>query len=62
MSDTERRMPDRILEDWSNLKTVVSQFRNLGYNDTYILETVMNCADIFCGRDVWNTTNEEVVK
>ena len=43
---TSIRMPDIILNDFSNLRTVVEQFRNLGHNDTYILETIINIADI----------------
>lgn len=42
----ERKMPDRLSDDFSNIRTVVEQFRNLGYSDTYILETIMNVADV----------------
>lgn len=45
-NDPTRRMSDRILNDFSNLRTVVEQFRNLGHSDTYILETIMAFADI----------------
>ena len=38
---TERKMPDHIKEDWSNLPEVVEQFRHLGRSDTYILETLI---------------------
>lgn len=38
---TERKMPDHIKEDWSNLPEVVEQFRQLGRSDTYILETLI---------------------
>ncbi len=38
---TERKMPEHIKEDWSNLPEVVEQFRQLGRSDTYILETLV---------------------
>ena len=41
MEKTERRMPDSIKEDWSNLPEVVEQFRQLGRSDTEILETLI---------------------
>ena len=50
--ESYRKMPDRILDDFSNLRTVVEQFRNLGYGDTYILETVMNVADVKNSNDI----------
>lgn len=37
----ERKMPEHIKEDWSNLPEVVEQFRQLGRSDTYILETLV---------------------
>lgn len=46
-----RSMPDRFEDNFSNIRTVVAQFRALGYSDTYILETVMNCVDARNGRD-----------
>lgn len=38
---TERKMPEHIKEDWSNLPEVVEQFRQLGRSDTHILETLI---------------------
>ena len=38
---TERKIPEHIKEDWSNLPEVVEQFRQLGRSDTYILETLV---------------------
>lgn len=38
---TERKMPEHIKENWSNLPEVVEQFRQLGRSDTYILETLV---------------------
>lgn len=50
----KREMPDRILDDWSNLAEVVAQFRALGYSDTYILDTILAVCDIrFCSEDVF---------
>lgn len=37
-------MPDMLKDDWSNLSEVVAQFRHLGYNDTYILNTLIMIA------------------
>lgn len=41
---SERKMPDRIKDDWSNLNEVVEQFRQLKHSDTYILETLIRIA------------------
>ena len=49
----QRKMPDRILDDWSNLREVVHQFRNLGYGNTYILETILNIADVKNGKNLF---------
>ena len=42
----KREMPDRILDDFSNLAEVVAQFRALGYSDTYILDTILAVCDV----------------
>lgn len=57
----QRQMPDRILGDWSNLRRVVRQFRNLGYGDTYILETILDVADVKNGKDLFIEVNGEMV-
>lgn len=41
---SERKMPDRIKDDWSNIPEVVEQFRQLEHSDTYILETLIRIA------------------
>lgn len=41
MNNTDRKIPDHIKEDWSNLPEVVEQFRQLGRSDTHILETLI---------------------
>ena len=56
----KRKMPDRILDNFSNLRTVVTQFRELGKSDTEILETVMNIADIKNQDNI--PTVEEMIK
>ena len=48
-----RKMPDCILDDWSNLRKVVHQFRDLGYGSTYILETILDIADVKNGKNLF---------
>ena len=58
----QRKMPDRILGDWSNLRKVVRQFRNLGYGDTYILETILDISDVKNGKDLFvEAANGEMI-
>jgi len=42
----KRTMPDSIKSDWSNLQTTVEQFRQLGYSDSYILNTIVEVSKI----------------
>jgi len=58
MNNSDRKMPDHILDDWSNLRHVVCQFRNLGYSDTYILNTVVAIADVKNGKDLFDETEK----
>lgn len=58
MNNADRKMPDRILGDWSNFRHVVCQFRNLGYSDTYILNTVVAIADVKNGKDLFDETEK----
>ena len=58
MNNADRKMPDHILDDWSNLRHVVCQFRNLGYSDTYILNTVVAIADVKNGKDLFDETEK----
>lgn len=43
----ERKMPDRIKRDFSNINTVIRQFRELGRTDTDIIETIIATANMF---------------
>lgn len=46
MENKKSKMPDSIAADFSNLETVVQQFRELGRSDTVILETLIGVANI----------------
>ena len=51
---SERKMPDRVKDDYSNAREVVEQFRKLGYGDTYILETLLSVIDAKNNVGLWN--------